>query len=206
MEGLCRIRVIDGANERPVAAEVSENGVLLEFDQPLGPERSLDPANYQISSWEYNATQSTDPHQFKADGTPGADEWFAHSVHLSKDRKSVFLAIEDVRETMQLEVQYNLFGEWMPVYFMVNELVPTKLPRDDFERISFKKLFTSEPAPREKATRSSIVSVARGQQLYSQMGCVGCHSIDALQATEGFSVSTWPEPIRVVVRSKMVAE
>ena len=189
LEGLCRIRVIDGANERPAAAEVSENGVLLQFDQPLGPERSLDPANYQISSWEYKRTSEYGSPQFKSDGTPGADEWFAHSVHLSKDRKSVFLAIEDVRETMQLEVQYNLFGKWLPVYFTVNELVPTKLSRDDFERMNFKKLFASEPAPREKATHSSIVSVARGQQLYSEMGCVGCHSIDG--ATEGRSGPTW---------------
>lgn len=189
LEGLCRIRVLDRANERPVAAEVSENGVLLEFDQMLGPERSLDPANYQISSWEYKRTSEYGSPQFKADGSPGVDEWFAHSVHLSKDRKSVFLAIEDVRETMQLEVQYNLFGKWMPVYFTVNELVATKLPRDDFERMNFMKLFASEPAPREKATRSSIVSVARGQQLYTQMGCVGCHSIDG--ATEGRSGPTW---------------
>lgn len=90
---------------------------------------------------------------------------------------------------MQLEVQYNLFGEWMPVYFTVNELVATKLSRDDFERINFRKLFASEPAAREKATRSPIVSVAKGQQLYTQMGCVGCHSIDG--ATEGRSGPTW---------------
>ena len=38
-----------------------ENGVLLQFDQPLGPERSLDPANYQISSWEYKRTRNMGP-------------------------------------------------------------------------------------------------------------------------------------------------
>ncbi|MEC7907514.1 MAG: cytochrome c [Verrucomicrobiota bacterium] len=189
LEGLCRLRVLDGANERPIAAEASENGVLLTFDQPLGPERSLDPANYQISSWEYKRTSEYGSPQFKADGTPGADEWFAHSVFLSKDRKSVFLAIEEVRETMQLEVQYNLFGKWAPVYLTVNDVISTSLQEADFEPINFAKLFASEPTPREKATRSSIVSVARGQQLYAQMGCVGCHSIDG--TTEGRSGPTW---------------
>lgn len=188
LEGLCRLRVLDGANERPIAAEVSENGVLLTFAQPLGPERSLDPSNYQLSSWEYRRTSEYGSPQLKADGSPGVDEWFAHSVHLSKDRKSVFLAIENVRETMQLEVQYNLFGEWTPVYFTINKIVPTKLGKD-FEPINFKKLFASDPAPREKASQSSIVSVARGQQLYAQMGCVGCHSIDG--TTEGRSGPTW---------------
>ena len=188
LEGLCRLRVLDGANERPIAAEVSKNGVLLTFDQPLGPERSLDPANYQVSSWEYRRTSEYGSPQFKADGSPGVDEWFAHTVLLSKDRKSVFLAIEDVRETMQLEVQYNLFGEWTPVYFTINKIVPTKLGKD-FEPVDFQKLFASEPAPREKASRSSIVSVARGQQLYAQMGCVGCHSIDG--TTEGRSGPSW---------------
>lgn len=189
LEGLCRLRVLEGSNERPIAADVSKNGVLLTFDQPLGPERSLDPSNYQISSWEYQRTSEYGSPQFKEDGSPGVDEWFAHAILLSKDRKSVFLAIENTRETMQLEVQYNLFGEWTPVYFTINEVVPTNLPKDGFESIDFKKLFASEPAPREEANRSSIVSVARGQQLYAQMGCVGCHSIDG--TTDGRSGPTW---------------
>ena len=90
---------------------------------------------------------------------------------------------------MQLEVQYNFYGKWAPVYLTVNDVISTSLQEADFEPINFAKLFASEPAPREKATRSSIVSVARGQQLYGQMGCFGCHSIDG--TTEGRSGPTW---------------
>jgi len=189
LEGLCRLRVLPHESVLPRSVEVYKDGVRLSFEQALGPELARDPSNYQVSSWEYVRTKEYGSPQFRGDGEPGADEWMVHSVLLSKDRKSVFLAIDDVRETMQLEVQYNLFGEWQPLYFTINELKRTKLKDYGFESINFSKLFATEPVPRAVKTSLKIVSVARGQQLYSQMGCVGCHSIDG--STEGRSGPTW---------------
>ncbi len=189
LEGLCRLRVLPRESVLPRSVEVYKDGVRLSFEQELGPELARDPSNYQVSSWEYVRTKDYGSPQFRGDGEPGVDEWMVHSVLLSKDRKSVFLAIDDVRETMQLEVQYNLFGEWQPLYFTINELNRTKLKDHGFESINFAKLFASEPVPRAARISQKIVSVVRGQQLYSQMGCVGCHSIDG--STEGRSGPTW---------------
>ncbi len=189
LEGLCRLRVLPHESMMPRSVEVYKDGVRLSFEQALGPELARDPSNYQVSSWGYVRTEEYGSPQFKGDGEPGVDEWMVHSVLLSKDRKSVFLAIDDVRETMQLEVQYNLFGEWQPLYFTINELNRTRLKDYEFESINFSKLFASEPVPRVVKTSQKIVSVVRGQQLYNQMGCVGCHSIDG--STEGRSGPTW---------------
>ena len=189
LEGLCRLRVLPHESVLPRSVEVYKDGVRLSFEQTLGPELARDPSNYQVSSWNYVRTEEYGSPQFGGDGEPGVDEWMVHSVLLSKDRKSVFLAIADVRETMQLEVQYNLFGEWQPLYFTINELNRTRLKDYKFESINFSKLFASESVPRVVKTSQKIVSVARGQQLYSQMGCVGCHSIDG--STEGRSGPTW---------------
>lgn len=189
LEGLCRLRVLPGESVFPESVEVYQDGVRLSFAQPLGPERAKDPSNYLVSSWEYSRTPDYGSPQFRASGDPGVDEWMVHSVLLSSDRRSVFLAIKDVRKTMQLEVQYNLFRDWQPVYFTVNELNRTKLKEHDFESVNFSKLFASEPTPRVARTSQKIVSVSRGQQLYTQMGCVGCHSIDG--STEGRSGPTW---------------
>ena len=189
LEGLCRLRFLPHESVLPRSVEVYKDGVRLSFEQTLGPELARDPSNYQVSSWDYVRTEEYGSPQFRGDGEPGVDEWMVHSVLLSKDRKSVFLAIDDVRETMQLEVQYNLFGEWQPLYFTINELNRTRLKDYKFELINFSKLFASEPVPRVVKTSQKIVSVVRGQQLYSQMGCVGCHSIDG--STEGRSGPTW---------------
>ena len=189
LEGLCRLRVLPHESVLPRSVEVYKDGVRLSFEQTLGPELARDPSNYQVSSWNYVRTEEYGSPQFRGDGEPGVDEWMVHSVLLSKDRKSVFLAIDGVRETMQLEVQYNLFGEWQPLYFTINELNRTRLKDYKFESINFSKLFASESVPRVVKTSQKIVSVFRGQQLYSQMGCVGCHSIDG--STEGRSGPTW---------------
>ena len=189
LEGLCRLRVLPHESVLPRSVEVYKDGVRLSFEQTLGPELARDPSNYQVSSWNYVRTEEYGSPQFRGDGEPGVDEWMVHSVLLSKDRKSVFLAIDGVCETMQLEVQYNLFGEWQPLYFTVNELNRTRLKDYKFESINFSKLFASESVPRAVKTSQKIVSVVRGQQLYSQMGCVGCHSIDG--STEGRSGPTW---------------
>jgi len=189
LEGLCRLRVLEKEDSMPVEAEVTRNGVRLSFDREVDPEKALNPANYQASSWEYVRTPDYGSPQFNAQGTPGLDSWFVHSVLLAEDRRSIFLAIDGVRETMQLEVQYNLFGEWTPMYFTVNEIRNDRLSQEGFAKTNFKKLFESEPAPRKVDEQQVIVSIARGQELYTQMGCVGCHSIDG--STEGRSGPTW---------------
>jgi len=189
LEGLCRLRVLPEESVFPESVEVYRDGVRLSFARPLGPERAKDPSSYLVSSWEYSRTRDYGSPQFRASGDPGVDEWIVHSVLLSSDRRSVFLAIDDVRETMQLEVQYNLFGDWQPIYFTINELNRTKLREHGFDSVNFPKLFASEPVPRVARTSQKIVSVSRGQQLYTQMGCVGCHSIDG--STEGRSGPTW---------------
>ncbi len=189
LEGLCRLRVLEDRDTSPVEAEVTRNGVRLSFERAVDPEKALNPANYQASSWEYVRTPEYGSPQYKSDGAPGVDAWLVHSVLLSEDRRSVFLAIDGVRETMQLEVQYNLFGDWKPMYFTVNEIRNERLSKLGFADVNFRKLFASEPAPRKVEEGQAIVSIARGQELYNLMGCVGCHSIDG--ATEGRSGPTW---------------
>lgn len=189
LEGLCRLRVVEESDGAPESVEVLRDGVRLTFSEALDPERALNPANYQASSWEYLRTPDYGSPQFRGDGAPGLDAWFVHSVLLSENKRSVFLAIDGVRETMQLEVQYNLFDKWTPLYFTVNEIKYEKLSKHGFQDVNFQELFATEPMPREVLAEQAIVSIARGLELYNQMGCVGCHSTDG--STEGRSGPTW---------------
>jgi mono/diheme cytochrome c family protein len=189
LEGLCRLRVIKQTDNYPTSAEVFKEGVLLSFSKELDEKTALNPANYQANSWEYLRQASYGSAQYKADGNPGADKRFVHSALLSKDRKSVFLAIDNMTTTMQLEVQHYLFGNWKPVYFTINELNKVMLREKGFGAVNFQQLFASAPTPRVVTEQKAIVSEARGQELATLYGCVGCHSTDG--TTEGKSGPTW---------------
>lgn len=189
LEGLCRLRVIKQTDDLPAFARLFKEGLLLTFAEPLEPAKAIDPANYQATSWEYLRRPEYGSAQYKADGTPGVDSRFIHSVLLSRDRKSVFVAIDKMTRTEQLELQYYLFGGWAPVYFTAHEMPKADLYSLGFDAINFKQLFASEPTPREVTARKAIVSEARGQEVATLYGCIGCHSIDG--STEGKSGPTW---------------
>lgn len=189
LEGLCRLRVMKNTDNNPTWAEVFKEGVLLSFSQELDEKTALNPANYQVNSWEYLRQADYGSAYYRADGTPGVDKRFVHSVLLSKDRKSVFLAIENMTTTMQLEVQQYLYGSWKPVYFTVNELNEFSLRDIGFGASDFQALFATAPMPRVVIEQEAIVSEARGQEVATLYGCVGCHSTDG--TTEGKSGPTW---------------
>ena len=196
LEGLCRLRVISDTDGDPRSVEALANGVRLTFEEELDFERASNPANYQVSSWEYLRTAQYGSAQYKANGTAGVDSWFVHTVLVSEDRHSVFLAIDGVRETMQLEVQYNLFEKWRPVYFTINELRNRDLVDYGFPNLDFETLFAGEPASRAIVSPQGIISVARGVELSTTLGCIGCHSIDG--TTEGRSGPSWLGSIKSV--------
>ncbi len=189
LEGICRVRVVEPIDDTPVQAEVFKEGVLLRFEKPFKDADALNPANFQANSWEYLRQPSYGSAQYKADGTPGVDSRFIHSTLLSKDKKSVFLAIDQMSKTMQLEIQYHLFGKWDSMYFTINELPKVALKKEGFEPLSFTKLFASTPVERAVDTLTPIVSEARGQELATLYGCIGCHSLDG--STEGKSGPSW---------------
>jgi mono/diheme cytochrome c family protein len=127
--------------------------------------------------------------QYKADGTPGADNRYVHSVLLSEDRKSVFIAIDKMTRTMQLEVQHFMTGEWKSVYFTANELPEASIGDAGFPSTNFNQLFASTPTPRDISTREAVISEGRGLEVATLYGCIGCHSLDG--STEGRSGPTW---------------
>ena len=189
LEGLCRIRPIREHDGSPISASVFKEGVLLRFNESLSEEAALDPASYQVSSWNYLRQSSYGSAQYKADGSPGIDTRFVHSTQLSEDRKAVFIAIDEMTTAMQLEVQHYLFGAWKQVYFTIHELPRFTAKKHGFPSTNFKSLFASEPTPRDTTTKEAIVSGARGQELSILYGCIGCHSVDG--STEGKSGPTW---------------
>jgi mono/diheme cytochrome c family protein len=182
-EGLCRLRAVAGNDGLPVRAEVFRQGVMLTFAERLDPIRSADVTQYFVNSWEYRRTSAYGSGQYRADGEPGVDRWTVHSVWPSADGHSVFIALADLRPTMQLEVTHRLQGEWATVYFTVNHLNDIPARDAEFARLNWPAVFAERRAKASDQKRLVEISPAQGQRVATQMGCLGCHSIDG--STEG---------------------
>lgn len=185
LEGIGRLREYATDRHVPTSVQPTENGLLLTYREPLDAESALDPSRYQVSAWDYRRTSQYGSAQYNASGSPGIDTWFVHTVYLSDDRRRVFLAIPHLRRAMQVELITESNGEGVPTYLTINDFHSESLESLGFDRIDFSALFAREPALRAVNRLSSVASVARGQEIYTSFGCIGCHSIDG--TTEGKS-------------------
>ena len=191
IEGLCRLRAIAPHDGLPIAAEAHAEGIRLQFSQPLDPTHALEPSNYNVNTWFYRRTAAYGSGYYRADGTPGVDQQSVHTVLLSADRKTVFLAIANMLPVDQLELEYQRpEGPSQKCFFTINALTPL----DPLARVSlgvedFATLFAAAPAPRAEIQRAPSLSVERGREIYTLFACIGCHSLDG--TTEGFSGPSW---------------
>lgn len=185
VEGVSRIRALQATDDLPYAATAHEEGVFLQFREPLSAETATDPSAYSATAWSYRRTKNYGSGQYRADGEPGVDQWAIHSVHLNADRTAVFLAIPEMQLTQQLEIRYRRQnGAWQEVFFTLHQLSPASVEQQNEAGIDdFAAVFTAPPAPRSAPLGPPAVSIARGEELFTTFGCVGCHSVT--NTTEG---------------------
>lgn len=189
LEGLCRVRVLRPDDGQPVAAEVYREGVLLTFAAPLDPDVAQNAASYRVSSWNYRRASSYGSSYYRTDGTPGVDGRSVHAALVSRDRRSVFLAVPGLEPAMQIEVMHSLGGSWRPVYFTAHRLDAATLAEGGFGEVDLAAVFAGPPAPRRETGAAAIVSEGRGLEVATMFGCIGCHSTDG--STLGKTGPTW---------------
>lgn len=176
--GLARIRFTGAASTLPREVAAMGQGVLLRFDVALDPAKATNPENFRLASWHYQRTYKYGSPQLKADGTPGMDWLVASSAYLSKDRRSVFVGVPDLKPVMQLRVGWSLASaDGMNVeenaYLTPYELAKFHPTAEGFDDL------TVDLTPRTAVAQvSDPVNVAEGRRLYQLFGCAACHSID----------------------------
>src|SRR4030095_428234 len=112
------------------------------------------------------------------DGSKGQDEMVPSSAYLSKDRKSVFLGIPDMKPVMQMRVGWalttkNELNFEQSAYFTLYEL--TRF-RPAAEGVG--DLLGDLTPNRARASAATPVSAEEGKRVAELMGCVACHSTD----------------------------
>ncbi|MDA0767739.1 MAG: DUF1080 domain-containing protein [Verrucomicrobia bacterium] len=103
---------------------VSAKGITLRFEAELDPELAEDPSSFSLERWKYirgpqygSGQFSIDNPDLEAEKNALTKESKGHKVHdkvtvaaatLSKDKKSVFLSIPDMKPAQQMQINYDL--------------------------------------------------------------------------------------------------
>lgn len=158
-----------------------KEGVILSFDFQVEEQRATDPTSFRVKRWNYKRTENYGSGHYRYDGEPGEEVLPVLSSYLSKDGKKIFLLLPDMKEIDQIEIQYNIQtagGEtvedelWFSLFY-VEEL---DIIREGFEEVSFEMLKLSREEIASMIETDLPTTVDRGQKLFKEVGCSGCHS------------------------------
>ena len=107
LSGMVRMKASGEHILHPTGAAAGKEGVILSFNHPLTPD-SAAPSRFLVQRWNYKYSSNYGSGHYKLDGEAGQDAVPVRSVHLSVDKKHVFLDIPGMTTSDQLQVGYNV--------------------------------------------------------------------------------------------------
>jgi mono/diheme cytochrome c family protein len=177
--GLGRLRRTSAPVTLPAEVAPMTDGVLLRFEVALDPRVASDPANYSLQSWSYRRTSKYGSAMYKADGNPGQDALTPSAAYVSRDARSVFVAVPGMKPVMQLRVGWSLATAEGLTFHDNAYTTPYELARFDPVAEGFGPLKV-DLTPRAAAAVVSAAppSAAEGARLAQMFACVACHGSD----------------------------
>lgn len=178
LSALGRVRYTGAPVTLPKEVVPMDKGVLVRFDVPLEAKGAADRASYTMESWHYKRTWNYGSPHLKADDKPGQDWLTPSAAYLSKDKRSVFVALPDMKPVQQMRIGWGLATpDGVKVegnaYFTPYELVKFEPEKEGFGKIDVD--LTPKPS---LAPTTAPASVEEGKRLYALMGCMACHATD----------------------------
>jgi len=173
------VRYTGAVSTLPREVVPMDKGVLVRFDVPLDPATAANPDNFSLTSWQYKRTYQYGSPQFKADGTPGIDRLAPSSAYLSKDRRSVFVAVPGMKPVMQMRLGWSLTTADGQKFQDSAFFTPFDLPKFDTRAEGFGETTIDLSARAVASGTATPVTEAEGSRLYQLYGCMACHSADA---------------------------
>ncbi len=184
LAGFGRVRYTGAPSTVPRELIPMDKGVLLRFDVPLDPRKATDPDSYSVTSWHYQRTYRYGSPQLKADGTPGIDRVAASSAYLSKDGKSVFIAVPEMKPVMQMQVGWSLSTADGKIFQENAYFTPYELAAFHPEAEGFGELTLDLSARAVASKPATPVTAEEGRRLSQLYGCIACHSTDNTTITK----------------------
>lgn len=178
ISGLARIHYTGGRRVLLTGLVPMDKGVLLRFNEALDAKSATDPASYSVERWNYKRTFDYGSPHLKLDGTPGQEWMVPSSAYLSKDGKSVFVGIPDMKPVMQMRTGWGIKGSGGLEAHNNAYYTPYELTRFEPEKEGFEPL-TVDLTPRKAVmVEAAKPTVEEGFKLYQMIGCMACHSTD----------------------------
>ncbi|NNE94122.1 MAG: hypothetical protein HKN23_20945 [Verrucomicrobiales bacterium] len=181
ISGLYRVTWTGEETWIPADVRSSEKGVLLSFHQPVDEAVATNLASYTVDRWNYKQTHNYGSGNYKLDGKPGQETMPVASAMLSKDKKSVFVGLPDMKPVHSIRVTYkvpNSKAETPTVasaFFTVYELQSLDLKAHGFATNDVDLTLKAGAAD---AMREPEPSIEIGKATATKYGCLVCHSVD----------------------------
>lgn len=177
VSGLFRVRPTGAPSWVPSEVKAFQRGVLLTFDHELSPELAGELGRYSADRWNYQQTHNYGSGNFRLDGEPGQESVPLSSVAVSKDSRSLFLAIPDMRPSHSLRITYRLpvpdSTRVESTYLSVWNLREIDLTKHGFSTNEV------DMTPRQLLTTADQKidpTPAIGKEVAVRYGCVACHA------------------------------
>lgn len=189
LSGLARIRYTGASSVLPSEVVPMDKGILLRFEVALDTTKAVDPANFSVERWNYRRTAAYGSSHYRLDGGKGQEILAPSSAYLSKDGRSVFVGIPDLKPVMQMRIGWALqtrdgTGFADNAYFTPYEFIPFDPVKEGFSPLNV------DLRPRTLAAAAATpVTVEEGKRVSELMGCIACHSDDG--STLGKVGPTW---------------
>jgi mono/diheme cytochrome c family protein len=183
VSSLIRLRYTGHPSTLPISVRSGQQGVLVRFASPLDAASVADATHFDVKRWNYVRSSAYGSGHFKLDGTAG-EESLPVRAHLSADGRTLLLVVPDMKPVMQMQLAYDVRSKAGASLRDTLYLTVNSVDALDLTRAGFGSLDLRAAAPKPLAVTAAKVTptAALGATLYSQKGCIGCHSIDGTTA------------------------
>jgi len=105
-----RVRYTGKNAQLPVGVRVHENGILIEFSEPLDPSIVRDPRNHFAQAWNYRFSPGYGSPELSPShpNTPGHDPLWIQSASLTNHSRALFLELPDLQPVSQLHLNVKV--------------------------------------------------------------------------------------------------
>lgn len=184
VSSLVRLRYTGRPSTLPISVKSGQQGILVRFATPLDAKSATNPASFSVKRWNYVRTSAYGSGHYKLDGTDG-EETLALRAHLSADGRTALVLVPDMQPVMQMQLGYTLKSRAGvalrdTLYLTVHSIDPLDLARAGFGALDWRASLRG--ATVKPVVVAAAATAAAGKKLYTEKGCVGCHSIDGTTA------------------------
>jgi hypothetical protein len=189
ISGLARVRYTGAPCTLPQQVIATDKGFLIRFGVRLDPKHAFDIKNFSTERWNYLRTSAYGSPHFKLDGSKGQESLLPTRSYLSRDGKSLFLAIPGMKSVMQMRLGSALATQdgiqfEQNIYLTPRELTAFNPTAEGFDA------FTVDLTPVTGSAASiAPATIDEGRRIAELMGCAVCHSTDG--TVVGKAGPTW---------------